>query len=436
MHVRPIVASQDVSRRDFLNIGLTTAAILSVFPGRILASQAGDQINFGANYKVVPVGNRQRPIVMIWLEGGMSHFDTFSPVPTAPDTIRGPYSTISTTAPGVRISEKLPLTARHMNKVALMRNIKHGDHNHSTATSLMFSGNSRTSGNNKSEIDSFTVRLGRYLGESRVGYTTFNSDLNNPYLNPGIGQSDSLYVKQTAQDETILRALNSGNTPYPSPFGEGFDRARFRGRNSLLSQLDSGPRTPQTSRWDTIRERAGSILDGDLNGSFDLSGVPPRERDKYGRTSFGNAGLITKRMIEAGAPFVLINKYGWDNHSRIREELDTSLPALDKVLSSLLEDIGDRAIVVVSTEFGRTPMNTNAGRDHWPHSNFLFIGGAGITGRKYGELDNRGHVTGPDGIFPGELMGPTIAKAAGYEFVEERAGVLTTNKLPYLPIFN
>lgn len=437
MKILPTGSNVPVSRRDFMNISLRTAAlptVLSILPGEIFANQSNGEVNFGANYKVVPVGNRQKPIVIIWLEGGISHFDTFSPVPTAPDAIKGPYSTIQTSLPGVRISEKLPLTARHMHKVALMRNIKHKNSEHMGATSLMFSGSPETTDSRRSsKIDSFTVRLGKYLGESNLGYVTFNADTNNSLFYPGVGQDESLYVRARSSDN--LTALGASNDPYPSPIGERTDAARLRGRNSLLGHLDSGLQTAPVRRWDTLRQRANSILDGDLNSAFDLSRVPDAERNKYGKTLFGNAGLITKRMINAGAPIVLINKFGWDHHSRIEEELNSKLPELDKVLSSLLEDIGDRAIIAVGTEFGRTPMNTSAGRDHWPQSNFLFIGGAGIDGKVYGQLDNKGLITGADGIFPGELMGPTIAKAAGYEFVEERAGVLTTNKLPYLPIF-
>ena len=425
-------------RRDFMRIGLTGAVGLSLLPGKLFASSP-EGVNLNATYKVVPVGNRQRPIVIIWLEGGMSHIDTFSPIPTAPANIRGPYSTIQTTVPGVRISEKLPLTARHADKMAILRNIQHGDHNHSTATSLMFSGSSLVRGNT-SQYDSFSVRLGRYLGEANAGYVTFNADPGNPYLYPGIGQQDSLHVRQLQlQNTDAQNALNQGNTPYPSPFGEDFDRARHRGRMGLLGQLNRGAlNTPATERWGVLSDRANSILDGDLNTAFDLSKVPARERDKYGRTPFGNSGLIAKRLVQAGAPFILINKVGWDNHSQIKNELDNNLPELDKVISSLFEDLGNRAIIVIGTEFGRTPqINGSNGRDHWPQSSFVVIGGAGVTGRAVGELDNAGFINtrGRDGIYRGELMGPSIARAAGYEFVEERVGVLTTNKLPYYPIF-
>lgn len=383
--------------------------------------------------EVVPVpGVRQKPIFLIWLEGGLSHFDTFNQVPTAPDNIKGPYSQIQTSVPGVHLSEKLPLTARQMHKMILMRNIKHTDHNHSSATSLMLTGSSLTgAGNSNSKYDSFAVRLGKYLGQTQVGYITFNADPGNPYLYPGVGQNESLHVKQQGT------VNNEGHNPYPSPFGEGFDRVRHAGRRALLGQVGRQMgRSPATDRWNELQERADSMLDGDLNGAFDLTRVPDRVRDRYGKTSFGNAALIGKRLIDAGAPIVTVNKVGWDNHSGIKSALDTSLPELDRILATLFEELGDRVIIAVGTEFGRTPMNSSNGRDHWAHSSFLLIGGAGINHRVYGRLDNAGHVAGDDGIFPGELAGPTIARAAGYELVEERNGVLTTTKMPYYSIFS
>lgn len=424
-----------LSRRSFMKVGIGFAGsvALSAFPDRILASST-EGLNLSANWRVVPIPRvRQKPIFLIWLEGGLSHFDTFSPIPTAPDKIRGPYSQIQTSVPGVHLSEKLPLTARHMNKIALMRNIKHNDHNHSSATSLMLTGSSLTgSGNSNSKYDSFAVRLGKYLGQTQIGYVTFNADPGNPFLYPGVGQNESLHVKQQGT------VNNEGATPYPSPFGEGFDRQRHRGRTNLLSQINSTSqigRSPATQRWNDLVDRANSMLDGDLNGAFDLTRVPDKIRDRYGKTSFGNAALIGKRLIDAGAPIITVNKVGWDNHSNIKDALDKNLPELDRILDALFVDIGDRVIIAVGTEFGRTPMNSSNGRDHWAHSSFLLIGGAGINPRVYGELDNGGQVAGEDGIFPGELAGPTIARAAGYEFVEERAGVLTSTKMPYLPIF-
>ena len=149
-------------------------------------------------------------------------------------------------------------------------------------------------------------------------------------------------------------------------------------------------------------------------------------------------------MVDEGAPFIIVNNPGWDNHYKIKDDstgslnpgLDYKLPEFDKVISALFTDLGDRAIIAIGTEFGRTPrINRDQGRDHWTRSGFLVIGGAGITPKVFGEIGNNGSITGNDGIFMGELMMPTIARAAGYEFYEERGGVLSTEPLRHYPIF-
>ena len=142
-------------------------------------------------------------------------------------------------------------------------------------------------------------------------------------------------------------------------------------------------------------------------------------------------------MVEAGTPQVLINHGGWDDHSHINESLDTKLPVLDLALSALLKDLLDQAIIVVGSEFGRTPkINGLQGRDHWPFSNFMIIAGPSVTPRVVGNIDNYGHIIGPDGKYQAEYIGATVFKAAGYELVEERNGLSTKEKMSYYPIFD
>ena len=178
---------------------------------------------------------------------------------------------------------------------------------------------------------------------------------------------------------------------------------------------------------------ANSFLNGRMSEVFDLSNVPDRVRDKYGRTAIGNAALVAQRMIEAGAPQILLKHGWWDGHNKIKEDLDKHLPPVDHALSALITDLKDRAIIVLASEFGRTPrINSSAGRDHWPDSNCMLIAGPTILPCVVGKLDNMGQIIGPDREYKVEYMGPTILKAAGYELVEEGN---TDNKMPYYPIF-
>lgn len=439
-----VLPDRKVARRDFLKAGLSTVAVLSMFPDTLFA-RTGLDLNLNAKYKLVPVGSVQRPIILVWLEGGMTHLDSFCPNPDAPQGIRSPYGTIQTTQPGVRISSLLPRTARHLNQMVLMRNIKVADptSNHPTSTSYMFTGSSRTVGRDVAERavhESFASRLGKHFTGNIPGYIAFSTQPGFKTFYPGMGHQDSFLIYQEQLDYD-----NAGNHPYRSPIIEGLDPQRIRERNALLRQIDNlNLRNEQTERWEQNVAGANRMLSGDFNRAFDLTRVPDRVRDMYGKTSFGNAAIVAKRMVDLGAPFIVVNNPGWDQHSKIKDEsqyslnpgLDYKLPEFDKVISALFTDLDDRAIIAIGTEFGRTPrINRDQGRDHWTKSGFLIIGGAGVAPKVFGRIDNSGEITGSDGIFWGELMMSTIAKAAGYEFREDRGGVVSAEPLAYYPIF-
>ena len=425
-----ILPYNPIARRDFIKTCLGLGALSVVAPEELFAQIEG--VNLGANYRIVPVGTRQRPVVIFWLEGGMSHINTFNTIPGAQVEYRGPFNSIQTSVPGLRISEHLPLMANQMHRVALLKNIYHTQGDHRLATNRMFTG-SDNERSGSPEYMPFTVRLKRHLDSDNVAsYIVIKSDgFYTPWA--ALGAGEALTVEKNTNTATV------GNIPYRSPFGEGFDVSRHDGRVGLLNQLNSSGRVqgPPAERWDGLFDRASSALRGRLNGAFDLSRVPPAERERYGNTELGNSALVAKRLVEAGAPFITINNYLWDHHGNIGSALTARdrLPALDKALSSVIQDLGNRAIVVVASEFGRTPrVNSSAGRDHWPQSNFMIISGIGQ--KVIGELDNTGQIIGRDGRLNAALMGPTILRAAGYEIVEERSGVLTTNKIPYYPIFD
>ncbi|GEM_PF-2095445 len=449
MRIQPLIEERilpgkKVSRRSFLKTGFSTVTALSMFPEKLFG-RTGTNINLNSRYRMIPVGNVQRPIVIVWLEGGMSHIDSFCPLPEAQEDIRGPYGTIQTTQPGVRISSMLPLTAEHLNKMALMRNIKVNDptSNHPTSTTYMFTGSNRTIGrdvNERAVHESFVTRFSGHFGQNNIGYVAFSTQPGFKTFYPGMAHADSLLIVQDQSEHD-----NSGNHPYPSPFQENTNPEIISRRNQLLRQINNfNVNSEQVNRWDRNVENANKILNGNFSRAFDLTRVPDRVRDMYGKTSFGNSALIAKRLVDEEAPFIIINNPGWDQHFKLKDEsqyslnsgLDYKLPEFDKVISALFTNLGDRAIIAIGTEFGRTPrINKDQGRDHWTKSGFLIIGGAGITPRVFGGINNSGEITGNDGIFLGEFMMPTIAKAAGYEFYEDRGGALSAEPIEYYPIF-
>jgi len=413
-----------INRRTFLETALTGLAATALFPTALFAED--ERISFD-NYRIVPLGRNQKPLIFFWLDGGLSHIDTFCPMLDAPQEVRGPYSTIATSVPSLRISEKLPHTANVMDKVLLMRNIYHTQQDHRAAINKHFTGNDGTI-NGPPTTKPFTVKLNDHLSQNNLGYVILTPD---GVASEGVGSRDALVVSRN------YYGRDHQNRPYDMPQDRDFDRNRFRARQSLLGNIENrNLRGQEVERWSVLRERVNSIIDGDIDRAFDLSSIPEREKERYGKTDIGYAALTAKRMVGVGVPFILIFYREWDHHQNIKSSLDEKLPILDKALASLIEDLHDRAVIALGSEFGRAPsINSRSGREHWPQANVMLISGPRIPNGITGELTRDGYITGRDGPFKAELMGPTILRACGYELVEERAGVLSQNKMPFYPIF-
>lgn len=320
----------------------------------------------------------------------------------------------------------------------LMRNISHGDPNHSSATNLMFTGKSNQVGTSR-QNPSFAVKLGDHHNrEVPLGYITFNADPGNGFLYTGIGEKDSLHLRQLNLGNEQIETLNRGALPYTPPSGNDFDTARHTNRRVLLRELNrNSPDTAETRRWDMLNDRADSVINGRIREAFDLGRVPDRIRDRFGKTPFGNAALITVRLVRAGAPFILLNKFGWDHHGGLEGEMNAKMPELDRIIHLLFEELGDTAIIAIGSEFGRKPVMDDGGgtgRNHWPHAGFLVIGGAGIEHRLVDSLDNRGVITGHK--YPGELAMPSVAYAAGYAFRVKRDQTVTEVEVPHYPVLD
>ena len=104
--------------------------------------------------------------------------------------------------------------------------------------------------------------------------------------------------------------------------------------------------------------------------------------------------LLARRLVESGVRFVTLTYSGWDHHDQLETKFRRQAPSFDKAYATLINDLDQRGMldstmVVVTSEFGRTPMiNANAGRDHWPKVFSSLMAGGGISrGQVYGKSD-------------------------------------------------
>jgi hypothetical protein len=380
-----------------------------------------------------------RSVILIFNAGAPSHIDLFDPKPDAPDTVRGPFQPIATSAPGVRVSELLPRLSRHAHKFAIVRSVQHAHTQHNPGMYWSIVGrpyriDSTLINPSRSDIPSFGTLAG-WLAR-RDGY----SGALPPYVITPAPHCDSTAYITPGQYGGCLGAeydplvVNADpNVPRFEVPGIGLPGdvtpQRLDGRRTLHAQLDPGTDWGQPSRFrefDVNGNKAYTLVTApEVRRAFDLSRESPRVRDRYGRHAWGQSHLLARRLVESGVRFVTtVNgpSITWDTHTDNFKALKTRLvPPMEQGFAALLEDLEERGLlsttlVIWMGDFGRTPLiNANAGRDHWPHCYSVVMAGGGIRGGQVvGESDRRGAFPVSPPISPADLHA-TVFTALGYD---------------------
>lgn len=387
-----------VSRRDFLHLGVLAPLGLSLAGALRLRAQSPPA--------QTSAHTRAKACVLLWLDGGPSHLDTFDPKPDAPSEVRSPFQTIPTAVPGLHICEHLPRTAAMMKEIALIRSVTHELGNHDTGTRFLLTGHRPTPALEYPSLGSVVARL-QGSGATMPPYIAIPNDAvggdsnaaRSGYL-PGAFSAFSV-----GKDPSRVRDLQ------PPP-GVSFERGEHR--RAMLAKMDAFSRAveagPATRDRDAFYQQAYRLIgSNEARNAFDLAQETPSVRERYGPSRLGTGCLLARRLVEAGSRFITVVDSGWDTHQQIAKELPDSrfpgsgkLPGLDRAYSALIDDLRQRGLlestlVVLMGEFGRTPkLNAVGGRDHWPRAGFACLAGGGIQGgRVLG-------ATNPFGEFPVE----------------------------------
>ncbi|VTS07858.1 DUF1501 domain-containing protein [Tuwongella immobilis] len=375
------------TRRDMLKVG--TLGALGIGLPQLLKSEAvASHSSKGAP--------RAKSVILVFLGGGLSHHDSFDLKPDAPAEIRGEYKPISTSVPGLQIGEKLPLMAKCMDKLTLIRSGSHNNDHHETATNWVLSGR-------------FGSAFGDYpamgaVVAHEVGFRTtlppYMSIPRNPSFTWELGKSAYLGGRYESF-KTGDPAANGFRVQDTAP-SESLTAERTNRRQSLLAAVDDLARkidgNDQIATYDEFQQRASSlILSSEARRAFAIEQESEAVRNRYGRNTFGQSCLLGRRLIESGVRFVTVNYGGWDHHGKIFDGLKHKLPEFDLGFSALIEDLNARGLlqdtlVVAMGEFGRTPkINKDAGRDHWGGAASLLFAGAGVkSGHVIGSTDKQG----------------------------------------------
>jgi len=406
--------SAGVSRRNFVRVGALGTLGLTL----------ADWFKLKAHGATTE--GKAKSVIQLWMWGGPTHLDTFDPKPEAGEDYCGDLKNpIQTKAPGMRISELLPLMAGQGDKFSILRGFtsQTGDHYMGTymvqsgwPTSTQFGFEQRDSSNElpypsigsvvalkKGEEGGYTGALPPYIilpnGAWWIGAAGFLGPQYEPYSAGGDPNQEG-FVAQGMK-------LANGITP-----------ERSQSRRSLLEDVDSLARHLEKEKlfqaMDSYQEKAYGLVLGDAKKAFDLSEETAELRERYGRNPFGQSCLLARRLVERGVPFVTINDGGWDNHVDCIGAMRSKLPVLDMGFATLLEDLAQRGllestIVYWTGEFGRTPKlqmepEWKAGRHHWPDPTPCVVAGGGFKGGAVvGASDDKGETIKDRWVYPWDL---------------------------------
>ncbi len=365
---------QPISRRGFLTVGAIGLGGLTL--ADLLRVQARAELK---NYAPIPA--KADSVIHIFLPGGIAHQETFDPKPYAPIEYRGEMGSIATKIDGERFSETLPQTCQVADKLTVIRAMTHGEAAHERGTHNMFTG---------------------YRPSPALQYPSFGSVISHEY-----GPKNNLppYVCVPSQPNVYAGTgyLSSSFSPFSlgsDPADGGFrvqdlnlpgdiSEPRFATRRTVLDAVNDHfarkEKSDNIAAMDTFYQRAYSLISSQkAREAFNIAAEPAKIRDEYGRNAAGQRMLMARRLVAAGVRMVTLQYGGWDFHTQIVPGMKSQMPAFDQAFAALIRDLDrtgllNRTMVMVSSEFGRTPkINKDAGRDHWPKVFSVVLAGGGV----------------------------------------------------------
>lgn len=349
---------------------------------------------------------RGKSAILLWMGGGPSTIDLWDLKPGAPTG--GPFQPISTTGNG-QICEHLPLLAKQMHQMAIVRSMSTREADHERGRYYMHTGYVP---NPDIEHPSYGAVLAHELADQRADleippFVTVGGNSVGPGF---LGMAWAPFsVSSTGQVRDVQM---------------GLDDERLYQRMSALDMIEnqfvSERRGGVADDHQKILRKTLNLMTSQQMEAFKVDQEPAAIRERYGQNDFGRGCLMARRLVEQGVPFVEVDFGGWDNHQNIFPTLkDDKLPRMDQAMSALVEDLAQRGLLPDTTvlwmgEFGRTPrINGNAGRDHWARAWSVVVGGGGIQGGTIvGETNEDGTRVVSEPYTSEDLLA-TICKAMG-----------------------
>lgn len=396
------------SRREFLAVGALG------FMGFTLADLLHAEIA-RAQQPAAPPPAKAKSVLHVFLPGGMAHQESFDPKPYAPLEYRGAMGVTPTAIPGEVFSDCVPEIAKVADKLTVVRSMTHGEAAHERGTHNMFTGYRPSPAITYASLGSV---VSHELGprENLPPYVCIPNQ-PNPYAGPG-------YLSSSFGPFSLGADPASGGFKVRDlTLPGGVSEERFTRRRTALEAVNAHfaakEKSDELDAMNSFYQRAYDLISSPkAREAFNLEAEPAAVRDEYGRNQAGQRLLMARRLIGAGVRVVSVTYGGWDFHNDIDRATRRQMPALDKAFAALVRDLErmgmlDDTIVMLSSEFGRTPkINKDAGRDHWPKVFSVVMAGGGF---------KRGYVHGTSNATAAEPdsapVGPSDLFATVYQLL-------------------
>lgn len=382
-------------RRHFLQLGLGGLLGGTVFQRLGGALAAGEA--------TTTTGGVAKSCILIWLDGGPTHYETFDPKPLAPTEIRGEYGTIATRTPGMAFSEHMTKLAAISDKYAIIRSICHEQGNHGAGNHYMMTGAPPRIPVGCGAFVSFHPSMGSTVAHQRGNRNGLPAYFSLPEMTRSGGPNflGAQYAPFAVPNDPNSQHFRVRDVALP----QGVTNERFDQRQGVRRRVDQLVRITDAAAADPVRaldeyyaQGQDLMLSPQAQAAFNIQAEADEVREAYGRNTFGQRALLSRRLVEAGVPFVVINEGGWDHHGNLFKTCNDRLPKFDNTVATLITDLEQRGLldstlVVVLGEFGRTPkINKDAGRDHWSSAMSVLMAGGKIPGGQViGATDRQGY---------------------------------------------
>jgi len=330
-------------------------------------------------------------VIHIFLPGGMAHQDTWDYKPNGSSEYRGPFSGIKTKISDVFFGELLKETAKISDKLTVIRSMTHGEAAHERGVHNMLTG---------------------YRPSPAIQYPSFGSIVSHelggrnnlpPYV---LVPNQFAPENGTGYLSTKYGPFALGSNPENSDFQVrdlnvplGINEGQLQRRRRFLDIVDNHfkniEKSDSVQAMDSFYQNAFNLISSsEARDAFDLNKETTKTKENYGNNSAGMRFLMARRLVEAGVRMVTVNYGSWDHHSNLNSAMLSQAPNFDQAFSALISDLSDRGmldstLVLVTSEFGRTKMNSTSGRDHWPKVFSVVMAGGGTKqGFSYGKSDS------------------------------------------------